>query len=413
MTDEYSYSTRRAGTTTIFSDKGVLKTTYAPTNLSDILHRKEEIHTLMDYTNDVFDHISPGNIFIYGRSGLGKSLICNLTVDMLEKEAEAAGIEICVIKISCDVIRTEFAIINELIRQLPAPEGQTKRKAANDESAKRAYYIELVDAYPGIIIVVLDELDKAKNPSMINTLIRSKSATSKQSPTVIAITNDVTLKDSFPPELLSVIADKHIFVDPYDEDQIRDILTARAKLAFKEGTVTPEAIALCARFSAQEHGDIRKAIDLMRFAGEIVVDDKCDTLTEGYITLAENRIKSDKVVKSIGRQPTQYKVALLASAYVFKSPRVNTTANIHSVYTEIAKAVKLDTIVEQRRLRDILKELSQLGAISLDNVNGGRSGRKKLVVSIESIDEVIDKILDDDKLTRIADVPPSAFVRVV
>ena len=40
-------------------------------------------------------------------------------------------------------------------------------------------------------------------------------------------------------------------------------------MAFKENSVDPNVITYCASKAAQEHGDARKAIDLLRIAAEL------------------------------------------------------------------------------------------------------------------------------------------------
>ena len=42
-----------------------------------------------------------------------------------------------------------------------------------------------------MLLIVLDEIDKASDPQMINKIIRMESTLSKQFPCVIGITNDL------------------------------------------------------------------------------------------------------------------------------------------------------------------------------------------------------------------------------
>ena len=84
MNQMYMFSTRTDNSNAIFTNKAILKTTYKPTRLSDILHRGKDINLYIDYMVDVFNKVSPSNIFIYGKSGLGKTLITQLVMKQLE-----------------------------------------------------------------------------------------------------------------------------------------------------------------------------------------------------------------------------------------------------------------------------------------------------------------------------------------
>jgi cell division control protein 6 len=247
---------------------------------------------------------------------------------------------------------------------------------------------------------------------MINSIIRSTSAASGQSPTLIGITNDVNLKDSFPTHLQSVLCENQIFINPYDAEQLEDILRARIAEAFRPGSVTDEAIGLCAAYSAQDHGDARKAIELIRIAGEIVTIVGRHIVDEADVIEANVKINVYRVVKVLEPLPTQTKAVLLASIYTSNSLKKNSTNNIHAVYTEIVNAVGMEAVAP-RRMRDILTELDQLGVIDVENVNKGRKGRKKLVTAINSKEALVGVLLADYKRSAIAYDDPSVFIRKI
>jgi len=91
---------------------------------------------------------------------------------------------------------------------------------------------------------------------------------SRQFPTVVGITNETKLIDNFPPELKSVICENSLQIPPYDAEQLSDILKLRAKQAFNPETIEEMVIPLASAFAAQEHGDARRAINLLRVGGE-------------------------------------------------------------------------------------------------------------------------------------------------
>ena len=103
---------------------------------------------------------------------------------------------------------------------------------------------------------------------MINSIIRNVSIKYDNAPFVIGITNDFKIHERFPPHLISVLAENNLMITPYNVNRLVNIIKARVGIAFRPDTVTETAISLYAAYGAQEHVDARKAIDVLRVAGE-------------------------------------------------------------------------------------------------------------------------------------------------
>jgi cell division control protein 6 len=392
----------------LFKNKQVLKPNYTLKGIDDILHRDAEIRTFYEYMKDIFSGVSPSNVFIYGKPGLGKTLLTKLASEEIKIEAEVRFIELCIININCDEIKTEHAILQRLVQEIPSDE--PRRVIGNSTSKHNEYLKYLIDHYQGIIIIILDELDKAANPEMINKIIRTESALSGQFPTIIGITNNTGLRDRFPPHLKSVLCENDLIINPYDAMQLQDIIRARVEIAFKPGVVEEDVIGLCAAFAAQDYGDVRRAIDLLRVSGEIAESNNKSRVTEKDVREACEKIEVDRAIEVIKTLPTQSKAALLSCIYVFDSQKENTTANIYEVYRKLAHELGIDQLT-QRRVTDLLSELSQLGIIDGFNDFRGRQGRKKVITKITSKNTALETIYRDYIFSEISEVPPSTFLR--
>ncbi|MDD3138843.1 MAG: AAA family ATPase [Lachnospiraceae bacterium] len=394
----------------LFKDKTTVKPNYELKGIEEILHRNEEIRIFYEYMKDIFREIpvSPGNIFIYGKPGLGKTIITKWCMTEVIKLADIQNKELCVININCEKIKSEHAVLQILNEQIPVPEGEKRKSIGNSLSKNNKYFTHLVDNYNGIIIVVFDELDKATNPEMINNIIRTSSELTGQYPCVVCITNNLNLIDTFPPHLQNALGKQELIINPYDAEQLQDILNARVKTAFKPNTIEKMVVPLCAAFAAQENGDARKAIELLRVAGEIAEAKGNPNVVEQDVREAKDKIELNKIIEAVKKLPTQHKIALLACIYVFNSGRECNMKNIYTIYERLCEYIDAD-ILTQRRISDLLKELDQLGIIEGENFWKGKYGRKKIITKIAFQSLIKETLFQDNRLEPFADVSPSKF----
>ncbi len=128
--------------------------------------------------------------------------------------------------------------------------------------------------------------------------------------TILGISNDLTCKERLDARTLSSFVDKEVVFAPYDAHQLTEILDERAKEGFKEGVLNNEVIPLCAALTAQEHGDARKALMLLRYAGEVAVERGSDCVVESDVREAQTRLESNKIVETIKTLPYHQRRAL-------------------------------------------------------------------------------------------------------
>ena len=156
--------------------------------------------------------------------------------------------------------------------------------------------------------------------------------------------------------------------------------------------------------------DVRRAIDLLRVAGELAEEQNEREVSEQDVKDAYNKIEMDRFIEVIKTLPTQSKAVLLACIYVFDSTQENITSNIYRAYTNIMKSIDAD-VLTQRRITGLLMELDQLGIINGFNEFRGRKGRKKIISSITSKDKALETLYEDFEFKVIKNVPPGVFLR--
>ena len=190
----------------------------------------------------------------------------------------------------------------------------------------------------------------------------------------------------------SSLGEEEILFPSYNAIQIQDILRKRCELAFKESVVQPGVIEKCSAFAAREHGDARRAIDLLRVAGEIAERKGSEKIELDHLDEAEHKVEADKVINSVINQPGQFQYVLYSILNIAPEKNSFYTGEIYAVYREVCKKSNLN-VLTQRRISDILAELDMLGIINAKIISKGRYGRTR-EISL-SIDEVISNRLKE------------------
>jgi cell division control protein 6 len=187
------------------------------------------------------------------------------------------------------------------------------------------------------------------------------------------------LKEYLDPRVFSSLSEEEVVFRPYDANELRTILAERARMAFCEGALSDGALNLCAALAAAEHGDARRALDLLRVAGEVAEREGATVVTEEHVREAERLIEHNRVVEAIANLTLHSKLVMLS---VFHLVRANgyktTTGEIYDVYIELCNELGI-TPLTQRRVSTLINELDTLGLINAQIINMGRYGRTRRI----------------------------------
>jgi cell division control protein 6 len=363
---------------TIFKNKLILQSNYSPENIP---HREKQIKQVASIIAPSLRLEKPSNLFIYGKTGTGKTLTVHYVINQLLKRAKEQNINLKIPYINCKlkkVADTEYRILAELIKkmgsQVPAtglPTDQVYQK-----------FLEIVDSKKQLILIVLDEIDQAVGrigDSFLYNFTRLNSELSKAQIAIIGISNDLMFLDNVDPRVRSSLSEEELVFSPYDALQLQDILKQRTKEAFKKGVIVNEVIAKCAAYAAREHGDARRALDLIRIAGELVEREGKEKITFEYIDQANKKIESDKVFDIVETYPKQFKIALFSIIKLLNDKTQGGrifTGDIYNLYRELCAKTKTEQLT-QRRLGDMIAEFDMAGIINARVISKGRHGRTR------------------------------------
>ena len=201
---------------------------------------------------------------------------------------------------------------------------------------------------------------------------------------IIGISNNLSFIDNLDPRVKSSLSEESLLFPPYNANELRDILTERAGQAIDPEAISPGAIGKCAALAAQEHGDARKALDLLRVAGEIAERRGDTEVLEEHVDLAEQSIDMDKVIEAVRSQPKHSQAVLLSIIKLNETMKKKgswvdkrvLTGDVFNVYTSICEENCIKTLT-QRRLGDLITELDMLGIINARVISKGRYGRTR------------------------------------
>ena len=365
----------------LFANKKAMQTVYVP---SEIDHRDEQINQIAEILAPVLKLEKPSNLFIYGKTGTGKTLSVRYTTDNILEVAKENNVKIKVIYINCKLKRvadTEYRLIAEVAR-----EAFGKEIPATGLPTDEVYniFFSALDEEEQVLVLILDEIDqliKKTGDEIIYNLTRINSELKKAQISIIGISNDLMFANHIDPRVKSSLSEEELIFPPYNALQIQDILRKRAEVAFKPGILDDGVIPKCSAYAAREHGDARRAIDLLRVAGELAERNKSERVEIQHIDQAEEKIEKDRIVDIVRTQPKQFQTTMYAIFLLLKSMKEKKikgifTGDVYDVYKDLCPKVGLRPIT-QRRLSDIIAELDMLGLINAKVISKGRFGRTR------------------------------------
>jgi cell division control protein 6 len=339
----------------------------------------------------------PSNMMIFGKTGTGKTAVMNFIGNELRK-ADASSNSCEFVYINCEVVDTHYGILYTIGNQNQSD--YDKRIPYTGWSTEKVFaeMSSYIDSQKKVFIIVLDEVDRLLNKSsddVLYHLLVINESLSNSKVSLVGISNNLKFMELLDPRVRSRLGEEKLVFPPYLREQLEDILRERAKLAFEDGAVEEGVIPYCAAVSAQETGDARRALDLLRVATDIAERNGDNVVTEAHAKSAKNKIEMDTVIEAVKTLTPQSKTVLMS---IIKNTedgcKTMTTGDVYAAYKNISEVLGT-SIRTQRRVTDLISELDMLGIIHAHVRSFGRTGRTK-EIELSAPKEAIDVLKDDD-----------------
>ncbi len=378
----------------IFKDKKFLSSSFIP---QTIPHREQEIQQISSVLAPVLKGYKPNNIFIYGTCGTGKTICTKFVLNQL---AEISRNKITTLYVNCKmkkVADTEYRLFAQMLKDLNEFVPDT---GLPTDVLYRKFFAKIEERKMAVIIV-LDEIDtllKKVGDEFLYNFTRINTELIKSHVTIIGITNDLACRDRLDSRVKSSLSEEEIMFKPYNAVQLKDILGTRAKMGFRDDTIEDGALSKCAALAAQEHGDARRALDLLRVAGEVAERLGEKAVSEKHVDLAEQKINLDRITEAVRIQPRQSQAVLYSVLMLEKRNKSQKkwadlrllTGDVYNSYKAVCEKGSIKALT-QRRVSDLISELDMLGIINTRVISKGRHGRTR-EISLEIPDSTLDKV---------------------
>ncbi len=378
------------------SNLEVLSNSFIPDSFP---HRGEQMEQMVKTLSSISRNTRPSNLLLYGKSGTGKTSVAK-KVTFLLKEAYPS---VKVVYVNCQINDSPYSILISAANVL-IPEDKPKIPVSG-WTLDRIYAellsnIERLESHTVLILDEIDKLVQKNGGDSLYVILKLSDDAIKAKTSIIGITNYTSFLDGLDARVRSRLNQESVIFPSYNASQLRDILMERLSLGNVLNLVDDSGVNLCAAIGAREHGDARKAIDLMRIAIETGLrnNDHTKKITEAEVYKARDKYEMNVLKESIKGLPMHSKILLLSAVVTQDQSRnLMITGEIYENYRRICDELNIQSLTS-RRVSDLLSDLDDLGLIISVKRSLGRYGRTRLIKVPDNDGNIKKYLLEDENL---------------
>lgn len=364
----------------IFKNLSVLSPHYVPDELP---FRKEHLEEIMAVVSPALKGQKPRNLFIYGKTGTGKTCCMKRVMEDFQKIGKEKGASMHYV--NCRIYNSRYRIMQKIMKNY-VPELE------KSGFGLPFLYEKLIEVCSKgeQMIVILDEIDMTKDlDELVYTLTRSNDEIAGGGMSIAGISNKLSFKDSLDPRSKSSLYETEMIFQPYSAEQLQRILEQRVREGFEKDVVTSSAINLAAAITSQESGDARYALKLLNKAGEIAEQSSKKKVTDEDVEAARRKVEIDLTVETINTLPEMHQIVLYTicdlsvsgSRYARLEGMENSmlfSGEVYEEYERICKRLRKRPR-SSRWYKEYLSDLEVLGLITTTPSGKGVRGQTTLI----------------------------------
>jgi archaeal cell division control protein 6 len=302
----------------IFLDRSKLSSRYIPNELH---HREKEMSLLQTMFKD--SYIKPEEFIfstpqIIGRSGIGKTSTILKLSNILENEFKKSGLTLKVAYINLKLQGgNKYAVYRFLLEKI-APELPSQGLSAEEMLRYLLSYLYENKLYT---LIILDEIEfllrSNKDSGIIYDFTRLNEFDLSRHCNVIGvifIARSTDFHDKIDSSELSTLGRLPIEFLPYSLEQISDILLTRSSESFNSNVVGTDIIDEVSLIttSSQIGGDVRYALDLLLYAGNLAEANGSDRITLDQIRKVHGYNQPSITIEDLTELPKNHLLTLMA-----------------------------------------------------------------------------------------------------
>lgn len=376
-----------------FEDRNTLLDDYTP---EEIVGRDDELHEYHAALQPAIDGSQPDNIFLFGKTGVGKTAATRFLLDRLEKGGQQHSVDITTKMLNCDGLDTSYRIAVEFVNTFRSGDEKIS-ETGHPRSKVYDLMWETFDELGGVIILVLDEIDHLQDDSLLYQLSRAREnqLLNNSRVSIVGISNDLSYRDRLSPKVRSSLCERSINFSAYNANELREVLKQRKSTAFQDGALNEGVISLCAAYGAQESGDARKALDLLLKAGDVTQEASAEMVAADHVRKGRDILQREAVTGGIRGLNEQERLLLYSvTSFEAESGTPVRSRRVYERYQQFCQNIFSDALTS-RWMHDHLDEMEMLGLVEIDKRNEGSSGGQYKTIVLDQDVEMVVKALKE------------------
>lgn len=336
--------------------------------------RSQEIRTISNHFSPIFRQGHPNHLSIWGKTGTGKTITISWFMAQVESLCNERGIPFRQVHLDLCCPVPCFRALNTLACLMDASKVY-KRGVSLEELMVRIE--RKLAPLEGYLVIFVDEADNVRTDfnSFYQFLVKRLPQRISARLILVFASNRLNWIESLDPRVKSCLKLREMIFQPYDADSLRKILNIRVSKAMREDRIENGVIAKIAAMASQQHGDARKAVNLLRRSADLAEEER-QSISLDIVSRAHEEIERDKYVDMIRESPKQLQAALYAALTGKVKGRSLQTGDAYLVYERFCGEAGLRPVT-QRAFSDLICELDMYGLLRAKTVSRGRYGRSK------------------------------------